>query len=255
MTFADDFLIEEGKGQEDYPVAFGITFTPLVSGLTLAVLGVVGAAYIYMNMVTPVKESYDQVKTQHQEKQNQLNQVKGGDFQQQIAQLKADLASKEAAKIQVTSLFTNQKDLDTLLLDINSFISANQGKLLNYKPEGDPVIVQDGSLGAEVNNKLKRQTISLSLEGTYNQTKSILKDLERLQPLLVVQSYSSKLKEEPGVVISINQSQLSQSKQPILSTDLKLDAILPLAPGEVPPAQPAAEAGTPAAGTPAEANK
>lgn len=238
MTFTDDFLLEEGKGKEDYPTAFGITFTPVVSGIALAVVGIVGAGYIYMNKIVPFKESYEQVKTQHQEKAGQLDQIKNGDIQQQIAQLQADLASKQAVKLQVTSLFTNQKDLDTLLLDINSFIDANQGKLLNYQPEGDPVPIQDGSLGNEVNGKLKRQGIALSLEGTYSQTKSILRDLERLQPLLVVQSYSSKIKEAPGVFVTLNQSESVQKQQPVLSTEIKLDAILPLSPEELASIQP-----------------
>jgi hypothetical protein len=241
MTLSDDFLLEEGQGQGDYPTAFGITFTPVISGMVLAILGIVGGGYIYMNMVVPAKESYEQVKTQQQEKQTQLEQVKNGDIQQQIQQLQSDLANKQAVKLQVTSLFTNQKDLDTLLLDISSFIAANQGVLLSYQPEGDPVVIQDGSLGNEVNGKLKRQGVSLNLEGTYSQTKSILRDLERLQPLLLVQSYSSKIKESPGVFVSVDRKESVQQEEAILSTQLKIDAILPLNPQEIAEQQPKTE--------------
>jgi hypothetical protein len=232
MTLADDFLNEE-KVDEEYPTAFGITFTPVVSGLALAVLGVVGAAYIFMNMVKPVQESYQQVKSQQQEKQTQLDQIKNGDLQQQFANLNGQLAAKKAQKSQILTLFTDENDLDTLLLDLSSFIAANQGTLVKYSPDTNVITIQDGSLGNEVNGKLKRTSISLEIEGTYGQTQAILRDIELLQPLLIVQNYSSKVSEQPAVILSSTNGELVPSREAVLTTQLKIDAILPLSQKEL----------------------
>lgn len=233
MTLADDFISEDSSElAADYPSAFGITFTPTVSGIALAVLGIVGAGYIFMNMVKPALESYQQVKSQQQEKQGQIEQLKSGDIQQQIANLNAELEAEQELKTRILSLFTNEQDLNTLLLDLSSFIAANQGKLINYTPEGSATPIQDGSLGAEVNGKLKKISIALEIEATFPQTQAILRDLERLQPLLVLQSYSSKVSQPPTVVLSGSTGELVPSKEAKLQTQLKLDAILPLSPQE-----------------------
>jgi cell fate (sporulation/competence/biofilm development) regulator YlbF (YheA/YmcA/DUF963 family) len=233
MTLADDFLNEDGSElAEDYPTAFGVTFTPTVIGIVLAVVGVVGAGYIFMNMVKPALESYEQVKSQQQEKQDQIARLKSGDLQRQVANLNAELEEQQGLKSRVLSLFTNEQDLDTLLLDLSSFIAANQGKLINYTPDSNVVTIQDGSLGNEVNGKLKKTSISLEIEATFPQTQAILRDLERLQPLLVIQSYSSRVSEQPAAVLSVSTGELVPSKEAKLQTQLKLDAILPLSPQE-----------------------
>ncbi|MBE9166765.1 type II and III secretion system protein [Pleurocapsales cyanobacterium LEGE 06147] len=233
MTLADDFISEDGSElAADYPTAFGITFTPTVSGIVLAVVGLVGAGYIFMNMVKPALESYEQVKSQQQEKQGQIDRLKSGDLQQQVTNLNAELQAEQDLKSRILTLFTNEKDLDTLLLDLSSFIAANQGKLINYTPDSSVVTIQDGSLGTEVNGKLKKISIALEIEGTFSQIQAILRDLERLQPLLVVQSYSSKVSQPPTAVLSVSTGELVPSKEAKLQTQLKLDAILPLSPQE-----------------------
>jgi hypothetical protein len=233
MTLADDFISEDGSElAADYPSAFGITFTPTVSGIALAVLGLVGAGYIFMNMVKPALESYEQVKSQQQEKQGQIDSLKSGDLQQQVANLNAELEAEQDLKSRILTLFTNEKDLDTLLLDLSSFIAANQGKLINYTPDSSAATIQDGSLGNEVNGKLKKTSIALEIEATFPQTQAILRDLERLQPLLVIQSYSSKVSQPPTVVLAASKEELIPAKEAKLQTQLKLDAILPLSPQE-----------------------
>ena len=86
MTFADDFAAENRGLEEDYPTAFGITFTPTVTGIALAVLGVVGVGYIFINMVRPAQERYQQASTKKQELQGQLEKIKSGDLQLKLAQ-------------------------------------------------------------------------------------------------------------------------------------------------------------------------
>jgi type IV pilus assembly protein PilO len=82
MTLSEDFNFEGGEFEEagaesSYPVVFGITFTPRVSGILLGLLGIAGSAYMVMNMVMPAWETFQQ------------QQKKEGD-------LKTDIQRKEA---------------------------------------------------------------------------------------------------------------------------------------------------------------
>ncbi|HHP7232120.1 MAG TPA: type II and III secretion system protein [Xenococcaceae cyanobacterium] len=246
MTFTGDFLEEEQGLGEDYPSAFGITFTPVVSGIALAVVGVVGAGYIFMNMVAPAQEGYNSVEQQKQEKLTQLNQVKGNDYPQKIADLQIELEAEKALKSKVLAMFTNQDDLETLLIDFSNFIAANQGTLVQYSPESNITTINDGSLGENVNGKLKKKGLSVEFKASFSQTKAILQNLERLQPLLMIKSYDSKVTENPTAVLADSSSPVLPQKEAILTTNLKIDAILPLsqeelAKAETADAQPEAE--------------
>ncbi|MDJ0746622.1 MAG: type II and III secretion system protein [Xenococcaceae cyanobacterium MO_167.B27] len=233
MTLSGDFIDEEQGLGEDYPSAFGITFTPVVSGIALAVVGVVGAGYIFMNMVTPAQESYSSIEKQKQEKITQLNQVKGNDYPQKIADLKAQLEAEQALKLRVIAMFTNQDDLETLLIDFSNFIATNKGTLVRYSPDSSATTIDDGSLGENVNGKLKRKGISVQFEATFAQTQKILQNIERLQPLLMIKSYESKVTKKPTVILTSNRRNILQTKEAVLTTNLKIDAILPLSQQEL----------------------
>ncbi|GAB4526242.1 MAG: hypothetical protein Tsb0014_06300 [Pleurocapsa sp.] len=240
MTFVEDLTVDKDL-ESDYPSAFGITFTPMVSGIALAVVGIVGAGYIFMNMVLPAREQYKQATTKKQEVETQLNQIKTGDLQLKLNQLQSELEYQKLLKSRVIAMFTSEKDLDTLLIDLNNFITANQGKLLQYQPDSKASPVQDGSLGAEVNGKLNRKGISITIEGTYNQTKSILQDIERLQPLLMVKNISFQVSEKPTAILTSSQNELVSGQEAKLKTDIKLDAILPSSQEELEAAKKAEE--------------
>lgn len=234
MTFADDFLSDDDQGLGvDYPEVFGITFTPVISGLALAAVGIAGAIYIYTSMLAPAKESYEEVKTQVTEKQGQLEKIKSGDLDQQLNSLGQQLAQKKALKSKVIALFTNANDLETLLIDINSFVTARGATMLNYRPDSQIVVIQDGSLGNAVNGKLKRKSISLEIEGTFGQTQALLNDLERLQPLLIVKNYNSQVSQKAPVVVSVSQKAVIPTQATKLKTRLNIDAILPLSQQEL----------------------
>lgn len=96
MTFANDFIDGDQSLDDDYPTAFGITFSPVVSCILLSVLGIVGAGYIYMNMVAPAQKASNTLKTQLKEKQAQLNQVQQPGYEQKITKLKAQIAEQKA---------------------------------------------------------------------------------------------------------------------------------------------------------------
>lgn len=237
MTFADDFL-EEDKGlEDDYPSAFGITFTPIVIGIALAIFGIAGAIYIYMNMSSEAREAYQGIKTQLDEKQAQLDQMQQADFPQRMASLQAEVAEQQALKTRVTAMFTNQDDLETLLLDLNSFITANGGELVSYNPDSQISVISDSSLGNEVNGKLKRKGFSLDIEATFDETQAIIQNIERLQPLLMIQDYNSNITEEPTAILTSDYNEIVPQNPAILSTSLQIDAILPMSQQELEAAQ------------------
>lgn len=227
MTFADDFATNEQLLEEDYPTAFGITFTPTVSGVAIAVAGITLAVYGFIKFVRPAQAELKQAQTQKQELQTQLNGIKSGDLQLKLAQLQADLEDKKILKSRVLSMFTSEDDLETMLIDLNSFIASNGGNLVEYQPDSNLSVVEDASLGEGVQGKLKRKGISMTLAGSFNETKQILQDLERLQPLLMVQSIGSTVEEQPTALITGNRSEIVPNEQAELKTQIKLDAILP----------------------------
>ena len=233
MTFADDFASEEQGLGGDYPSAFGITFTPMVMGIAIAVAGIALAGYGYINSVKPAQEKYEQTLTKKQELQGQLDKIRTGDLQLKLAQLQSDLAARKVLKSRVISMFTSEKDLETLLLDVDNFISANQALLVDYQPDSNITPIDNASLGSEVQGKLKRKGISLTIRGTFTETKQILRDLERLQPLLMIQSISSSIEEEPTAVFVNNNTEIVPKKEAELETKIKLDAILPSSQAEL----------------------
>ena len=232
MTFADDFASEDQLA-EDYPSAFGITFTPMVMGVAIAVAGIALSAYGYINSVKPAQEKYEQVSAKKQELQTQLEKTKRGDLQLKLAQLQSDLQERKVLRSRVISMFTSEDDLETLLIDLDKFITVNQARLIDYQPDSNVTTISDASLGSEVQGKLKRKGISMTIEGTYTQTKQILQDLERLQPLLMIQSISSTVDEKPTAVFTSNNTEIVSKEQAVLKTKIKLDAILPSSQAEL----------------------
>lgn len=232
MTFADDFASDELLDDE-YPSAFGITFTPTIIGVAIAVAGITLAVYGFTKYVKPAQEEYQQAVTQKQELQTQLNGIKSGDLQLKLAQLQADLAEKKVLKSRVLSMYTSEDDLETMLIDLNSFIASNGGDLIQYQPDSNISVVSDASLGAGVQGKLKQKGISLNFEGTFTETKQILQDLERLQPLLMVQSIGSTVTQKPTAIITGNRTEIVPNEQAELKTQIKLNAILPQSQAEL----------------------
>ncbi|GET43756.1 hypothetical protein [Microseira wollei] len=261
MAYADDAMIDgaEQNGGAQYPSAFGIEFTPKVTGILIGVVGLAGAAYLFMNFVQPVMQTnqtlIDEINT---EKANAKNKEQ---LQQELQQAQADMAIAKQQQASVFTLFANQPSLKTLLLDLNKRI---ENRNTNLKPDDvkarlkkfqpDPKAsgtVTDSSLGPAVNNKLYREVYIVELEGTFAQTMLFMLDLERLKPLLVVKNLKSELEttdrfyvlQQQGklVPVKVNESgtgqaiaQFDQNGKPIanpvrkLKTSFQLQALRPL---------------------------
>ncbi|MEB3228143.1 MAG: pilus assembly protein, partial [Synechocystis sp.] len=77
-TSTTTIIDEEFDASADYPTAFGITFTPQVSGIALGIVGVVGMVYIVLNFFLPAWDEYQQLKSDEAAKQAQVDQQSTG---------------------------------------------------------------------------------------------------------------------------------------------------------------------------------
>jgi type IV pilus assembly protein PilO len=243
MTFTDDLnFAEQGgvfdEGTPPYPVVFGISFTPPMIGIIVGTLGLLGAVYMLLNLVMPAWESYQQQQGKSNGLQGQIDQKK---IQvKQADKVKEELAQAKQQKIQVLSLFANEKTLDTLLLDMNRLVqSASNGKIpingvgaqmKKFVPASKkPEIITDGTLGVQVDNKLKRLNTNVEIVGTFEQTQSIIRNIERLQPLLILKDFQSTL-TPPEVNSSEDKNKGVRNAPAKITTSFQIQALMPLTP-------------------------
>ena len=244
MTLSDDLNFAEHGGEFDsatpaYPVVFGIAFTPKIIGILVGVIGLAGAAYILLNLLMPAWETYQQQQAKSLELQAQVAQKKANI--KQIDKVKDELAQAKQQKVQVLGLFANEKTSDTLLLDMNRLvesgntptsINAVRAKLKKFVPvsqKPEPII--DGSLGLLVDGKLQRSSINAEITGTYEQTQSIIRNIERLQPLLIVKDYQATL--APAESRSPLDKTPVQVGPAAINTSFQLQILMPLSPEEI----------------------
>ncbi|MCA2813179.1 MAG: pilus assembly protein [Microcystis sp. M090S1] len=257
MTFTEEFEDRELEEFDEYPIAFGITFTPRNSGIAAAVLGLLGSFYLLFNWVMPAYNTLQQLQNDAAGKQQQVDQQKSGLRPAEFQKIESQLQQKQAIKQQILSLFAKEKDLSTILLDISNIFKSRNVKLISFQPQGlEPVVVSDGSLGSAVNNKLKRQTLNVKIEGNYANTQEVIRDLERLQPLILLNSLNTQMEKEGSAVKVVSTGNnkatiVPQGDKPVTTTFL-LDVIIPLNAEELaklaPP--PPAEGQPPAKGQP-----
>jgi Tfp pilus assembly protein PilO len=218
MAFSEETKNDADFGSE-YPTAFGITFSPMTSGICLGLAGILGAGYMIMNMVMPAQTAFDKAKSERDAKQGQLTQLKGQKPEEKIAQLKAEIENQKRLTGELVGLFSDKQALETLLIDVNTFMVKNEAVMNTYQPVSELTPVTDSSLGAEVNGKLQRKSITLDMEGDYKQTLTIVRDLERLQPFIILRDYNSQ-----GSTPSAD----DKNQNTKLKTRFTLDAIVPV---------------------------
>ena len=184
--------MDDGFSTTSYPTAFGITFTPKVIGVVTALGGIALAGYIGVKMVGPQIETSQTLKESIANKELDLDKKTT-----QIArrnEIVAELNKAKSKQKEVLGLFSSQKALDTLLLDLNRVISTSNAALSKFTPNYDSSgIVTDGSLGPELNYKLKRQVTNVSFSGTFAQSLSIMQAIDKLQTVLVIQDLNMEV--------------------------------------------------------------
>lgn len=194
---------ENGEGSA-YPSIFGLQLSPPVIGALVAVAGLGAAIYLFVQIVQPVLTKNSELQAQIKEKQDKLSQL--GAIEQKIAQAQEEQTKAKREFAGVTALFANPDSLNTLLLDLNKRIEARnsnlpedriRAKLTKFEPDrANSGIVSDNSLGAQVNNKVYRQVFNVQMEGSFDQTRLFLIDLERQKSLAVVKELKSVIAEQ-----------------------------------------------------------
>ena len=243
MTISEEFISFEDNEEPapTYPTAFGITFTPIVSGVLIAVLGLAGGVYLSLNLLMPAWQRHQELTASQNQKQSLVEQKQASLRQRE--KIEIQLAQAKQQQAEVLALFANEKTLDTLLLDLNRLVqSANakqnaRAKLKKFVPVNSSAeVIADGSLGSEVNGKLKRRTVDVAFEGTFEQTQSILRNIERLQSLLVVKDYQSIM-----TAASADQKDKPVGGPVSITTSFQLQALIPVSPEEAAKAAEAAK--------------
>lgn len=234
MTYNDEFMPGGAEEAESsYPTAFGVTFTPPIIGGLVAVLGLLGTAYIAMTFIQPAFDDYSTKQNELAAKTKEVEELKK--TVQNIEKLQADLVKAEAQRKEVLSLFSTERNLDTLLLDVNNSVKERKADLKTFSPVV-PAAQTAQQQTAIANDPFQRQTFTIALDGNFEQMQTILRNIERLQVLTVVREFNTTVTKEPKIVI--NQGQATISGAPTLTTTFKLEAIVPRSAPPTPAASP-----------------
>jgi type IV pilus assembly protein PilO len=243
MTYSSDLIETEVSNTSfiaapAYPSVFGITFSPIVSGACVAVVGIGIAGYLFTSSIQPQLSKNQELETKLAQTQDQIQQRK--DNVQKIAAAEKSLASANAQKQIVTGLFASDKKLDTLLLDLNKLVNIRQGELQKFTPEA-PVagggssgaaVVIDGSMGTALNYKIKRKGVEVVVQGNFEQTQSILRTIERLDQLLLIKDFRADVDKTTQKIIVDAQGKVLPQPDPTIKTSFKIQALIPLTPAE-----------------------
>jgi type IV pilus assembly protein PilO len=297
MTVSRDYMQDEFEAAADTPRMFGIPM-PTFLGWTLGLLGLLGAIGVVTQLIMPLMEANSAAKAVLEEKEARLAQR--DQIKRDLDKARKELVTVGNQKQQVMSLFANERDLNTLLLDLNQLIERNnagvlaqrqaklancplefrqqytnlalqqefedklkgplvaEAKLKKFKPDEKGIMVisevgTDAYVQPALVGQLRRQTVEVEFEGNFNQTQSIFRTIERLQPLLIIKDLKIERKEStnlytpagPGTVQFLTNCQ----PEAVTKTSFKMDALLPLSQADVKPAAPktaASPAATPA---------
>ncbi|MCG9892492.1 MAG: pilus assembly protein PilO [Thermosynechococcaceae cyanobacterium MS004] len=193
MTFSERYSPDTVSSEPSYPSAFGISFTPSVSGLLLAIVGAGAAGWLALNFIGPkLAETQELSNSISQKEQNLASQ------QQTLRDIQAIVArvnQAQAKNREVRGLFSTQQSLATLLLDLNRIIVSSRAELQKFTPDyATSGTLADSSLGPELNGKLKRQVTDVAFEGNFTQTLEIMRAIDRLQTVLVLRDFKMTLK-------------------------------------------------------------
>lgn len=216
-----------------YQTIFGIPMSPLVLGILFGLLGIGAAAYLLLNFVQPAWQETQDLQAKVLEQENQLKQqdqikkqVKDAkeklvkvnlqrdqvfalfakpkdldtlllDVNKTVERNNAELTALTKAKLSncpavVQDQFNDVLSYEKFKNQVGDLVA--EAKLNKFNPDKlGAQIVADGSLGTPINNKLRRQSYNVEFQGNFNQTQSIFRAIERLQPLLLIKKLDVKV--------------------------------------------------------------
>jgi type IV pilus assembly protein PilO len=227
---------EEFEAAPEAPTFFGIKLTPSVQGLLIALLGLIGAGALLFYLVLPAFNNLQAQQAEVEQKRQQLRESEA--TRQELEAKREELAEVEQLQADILSLFATEENLDTLLIDLNERVQAANLNIEDPEQRAtlsrfeavteEPELVTDSSLGIPANNNLLRQVYDVEMEGNFAQTQSIIRNIELLQPLLLVRDFQSDLDAETQVLELDPQGRpLPNQPIPRLTTSFQLEALIP----------------------------
>lgn len=221
MTVSGNLAPSAGRPSEidsPYPVLFGMPITPTVTGILLASAGLLGALYLLINFVQPLwqqKQELEQsIATKEAQLANQQSTIK------EISKVENALKVAQQREAEVLSLYADEEQLKTLLLDFNQIAGERNSKLTKFEPTSSaPEPLTDASIGGSVNGKLRQQIFKVEMEGNFEATRSTVLTLERLQPLLLIKNLKSEASSPKATLRQVG------SQDALLEFDPKTDSV------------------------------
>lgn len=147
----------------------------------------------------------------------------------------ASLGLNRAQIQRVRSLFADDPVVQRLLYT---------SELFQFTPSSSG-IVNDGSLGPELDGKLERYTVDVSMQALFPQTLNILRNIERLEPFITISDLNQTIAAPPPGASEADLVGISR----LLDSSFTLEVLVPVNdPTQPPEPPPAAEGEADAAG-------
>ncbi len=202
-----------------YPSVFGLALTPALGSALIATLGTAGFLYLLLRKVIPVG------KKRRNAMEYQLQVIPELSGEAEI------FTQAEHRLAQLPLSMPNKKSFDMLMLDLYQMIKVGT-KLTRFVLSEQPAeVIANASLESLLDNELELRVVNIGFEATGEQTESILKYIDSLQPLLIVKDHQSTLAPKPladakGMAVrgpaSINTSFQLQAIMPVSSAETAL---------------------------------
>ncbi|MEO0537866.1 MAG: hypothetical protein AAF215_28895 [Cyanobacteria bacterium P01_A01_bin.123] len=257
MTAGGDFPANDDLGFEDagptYPVAFGVEMTPQIQGILIGLLGVGLAVFGFVRLVNPQRVGNAELRDTIEQKEQQLITQK--QQLEDIEEIRAELDRVVAQRRDIYSLLASQTDLETLLLDLNQRVQdTNAGiqaqknrvrerinalgldlepevieaKIQAFTPSGLPAVIEeDETYGPVLNGKVEVQTTTVQITGSFSQVESIIRNLERLEPLLIVQNFDVSIDDTIEETVVDGNGRVALRPRALISVSFQMEALLP----------------------------
>jgi len=217
-------------------VLFGQTISPRTIGIAIGVIGIAAAGYMFVSFVQPLWTTIDSTKSGIETKRTSIT-AKEATIKQK-GDLQAKVATAKERREAVFSLLPSSDTMDTLLIDLNKLIKSSNvspvqltGNLLeSFSPSPRSPIVPDG--------QYRSQVLNIQFASSYSDLISILRSIESLRTLVVVQNLQLTQRQSvnlrnPGNLTAEQQKTQIARLPPILSTTFSLVAYIPASDEEI----------------------
>jgi type IV pilus assembly protein PilO len=216
-------------------VLFGQTLSSRTLGIALGIIGVAAAGYMFVTFVQPLWTTIDTTKTGINDKTGSIA-AKDAQIKQKADLPQKAIIAKERSTT-VLSLLPNPDTMDTLLIDLNKLIRPSNispvqlsGDLLeSFSPTPPSVLVPQG--------QYRTQTVNIQFSSSYGDLITILRSIESLRTLVVVQNLQLTKKtvtlRNPGKLTPEQQRDQIARLPPTLNTTFNLLAYIPASEEEI----------------------